>query len=810
MPRRKKQDNILIGKTDFKYKFIPVFFNQEEKQSPHILNLPEKLTPPTIPSWEPTQLDRFLSNPLADLNNTTPQEKIKQQQSVKLKLAFKLPKEPFFSRFSLEMPQWHLPRLPKFKLNLFQKKSTVVKIKPIKQVAPTKIEFQPQSISYSLPSWQRAIASFSVIAIILVLPIKALSAFYQLRDSQQTIITSGTTAFEHLNLGQEAMKKGDFGSATQELQTSLNSFAEAQNKLDTIHPFWRSLLYLTPKIGDKLKNGEELMLAGTNLTLGSLPVLYLLTEKNQSTITLAKVKETLDEVAPRFAKTNDSLMRVNPDYLPEENRADFLKIREAIFLLNDDLQKINSLSKSLLAAAGLNEEKTYVVVFQNNNEIRPTGGFIGSYAEIKIKNGQITKINIPGEGSYNLSGTLMANITPPAPIQLLQPRWEFRDANWFPDFPTSAKKLIWFYEKGGGPTLDGLIAIDTEPMIDLMKLVGAIDLPTHNISVNADNFIDVIQKKVEVDYDKTKNQPKEVLADLAPVVLEKLFNDKNNLLPLLSLTNKNLAQKHIQFYFTDENLEKDIISQGWGGEIKDNLEGDYLAIVNANIGGDKSDRVIEQAIQHQAKILDDGTILDTVTVTRNHLGSESPFSNVKNNSFVRFYVPQGSQLLSAEGFVWPEENTFRAPETWYSPDEDLAKSEKTQQVDTKSGTTTTEESNKTVFANWMIVRPGEMTKATITYRLPFKIKKPEPQNTVQLISQLFKQDKKYSSYSLLAQKQAGSNNTILESTISWPANWKILWTNPIALNTEETKATFNTYLDEDKFLGLVFNNASNQ
>ncbi|MCX6778901.1 MAG: DUF4012 domain-containing protein [Candidatus Magasanikbacteria bacterium] len=809
MLRRKKQENTLNGKTDFKHKFIPVFFSQEEKQSPHVLNLPEKLTPPPPPTWEPTQLDRFLSNPLADLNKPNLQQE-KKQEPLRLKLNFKLPQESFLSKFSFELPHWRLPHLPKFKSNLSKKEGVDLKIKLVKKAAPVKVEFQPQNFSYSLPSWQRAIASFAVMALLLVLPIKAFSAFYQLRDSQQTIVASGTTAFEHLNLGQEAMQKGDFGSATQELQLSLNSFAEAQNKLDTIHPFWRSLLYFTPKIGDKLKNGEELMLAGTNLTLGSLPVLYLLTEKNQSGISLAKVKETLDEVAPRFAKTNDSLMRVNPDYLPEENRAAFLKIREAIFLLNDDLQKINSLSKSLLTAAGINEEKTYLVVFQNNNEIRPTGGFIGSYAEIKIKNGQITKIDIPGEGSYKISGTLMANLAPPAPIQLLQPRWEFRDANWFPDFPTSAKKLMWFYEKGGGPTLDGLIAIDTNPMIDLMKIVGSIDLPTHNITVDANNFIDVIQKKVELDYDKTKNQPKEILADLAPLVLEKLFNNKNNLLPLLSLTNKNLTQKHIQFYFADKTLEKDIISQGWGGEMKDNPEGDYLAVINANIGGDKSDRVIEQTIQHQAKILDDGTVLDTVTITRNHLGSDNVFSNVKNNSYIRFYVPRGSQLLSAEGFIWPEENTYRAPETWYNQDEDLEKTEKTQTVEPQSGTTTAEESDKTVFANWMIVRPGETAKATITYRLPFKIKKPEPQNTIQLIRQLFKQDKNYSSYSLLAQKQAGSNNVILESTISWPENWKILWTNPFVLNSQENQVTFNTYLDEDKFLGLVFNNSYNQ
>lgn len=806
MPRRKKQDENNPGKTDFKYKFIPVFFNQEETHSPHVLNLTEKLTPSSPPAWQPTDLDRLLSNPLQELAKIgTPKQT--EKSPVKLKLNLELPKEPFWQKLSFKLPKIQLPRLPKVPVQLFKKKTA-----PESKAAPQiKIEYQPVRFSsYSLPNWQRAIFSFTVMAILLVLPIKAFSAYYQLRDSQKNIINYGTAAFEHLNKGQEAMQKGDFGTATQELQISLNSFAEAQNKLNNIHPFWRSLLYLTPKIGDRLKNGEELMLAGSNLTMGSLPILYLLTEKNQSALSLTKIKETLDEVAPRFAKTNDSLMRVNPDYLPDDNRAAFLKIREAIFLLNEDLQKITSLSKSLLAAAGIDGEKTYLLIFQNNNEIRPTGGFIGSYGEIKIKNGQVTKIDIPGEGSYALQGTLLANLIPPTPLQLLQPRWEFRDANWFPDFPTSAKKLMWFYEKSGGPSVDGVIAIDTNPLLDLMKIVGPVDLPEHSLTINETNFIDAIQKKVEVDYDKTKNQPKEVLSDLAPIILEKIFNNKNNLLPLLSLINNNLAQKHIQFFFTDPLLQKNITAQGWAGEIKNNDGGDFLSVINTNIGGEKSDRVIEQNIRHEAKILEDGSILDKITVTRKHLGGADPFSNAKNNSYVRFYVPEGSQLIAAEGFIWPDETNYKTPEKWYKLDEDLQKMEKNQTIDMRTGTIVTQEFNKTVFANWMIVKPGETTEATITYRLPFKVKKPENKKIAQWASRIFQQDKKYASYSLLVQKQAGTKADGLETLVTWPDAWKPLWFNPTAITEQPNNYYFSTQLSEDRFVGIVFENSSNQ
>lgn len=805
MPRRKSQDENYSGKTDFKFKFIPIFFAQEEKHSPHVLNLPEKLTPPPEPSWQPTDLDLLLSNPLGELENIG-LKKTKVNQ-VKIKHNFKLPKEPFWQKINWEKPNWKIPSLswPKIKFQLPQKKAAAIKSK-----APV-IKFKqpaPVYVSYHLPHWQRAIAGFVAMAIFFVLPIKAFSAYYQLRDSQQNIVDSGTVAFEHLTKGQEALQKGDFASASQELQFSLNSFAEAQNKLNDIHPIWRSLLYLTPKIGDKIKNGEQLMIAGSNLTMGSLPILYLLTEQDQSSLSLSKIKQTLDEIAPRFAKTNESLMQVNPEYLPEANRFSFIKIRETISLLNNDLQKITSLSKNLMTAAGENEEKTYLFVFQNNNELRATGGFIGSYAELKIKNGQITKINLPGEGSYNLQGNLTANLIPPAPLQLLQPRWEFRDANWFADFPTSAKKLMWFYEKSGGPTVDGVIALDTNPLIDLLKIIGPITLNNQNLTINSENFIDTIQQRVEVDYDKTKNQPKEVLADLAPILIEKIFSEKNNLLPLLSLINKNLSEKHIQFFFTEPTLQKDITAQGWGGELKNNPNGDFLAVVNTNIGGEKSDRVIEQTIQHQAKIADDGTITDTVTVTRHNPGSESIFSNAKNNSYVRFYVPQGSQLISATGFIWPDETNYQAPEKWFTIDEDLQKINNTQTIDEKTGTIITKETDKTVFANWMIVSPQETAVATITYRLPFKIKTPESKKMTDWLTQFFQKNEAYSSYSLLVQKQAGSRSDLLENTIIWPENWQTLWASPASAAITNNNFYSSSILSHDEFTGIVFENSS--
>ena len=67
--------------------------------------------------------------------------------------------------------------------------------------------------------------------------------------------------------------------------------------------------------------------------------------------------------------------------------------------------------------------------------------------------------------------------------------WTMHDANWFPNFPTSAEKVSWFYEKTGGRTVDGVIAITPELLRDLLAITGPIDMPEYDKTINADNFI---------------------------------------------------------------------------------------------------------------------------------------------------------------------------------------------------------------------------------------------------------------------------------------------------------------------------------
>jgi len=296
---------------------------------------------------------------------------------------------------------------------------------------------------------------------------------------------------------------------------------------------------------------------------------------------------------------------------------------------------------------------------------------------------------------------------------------------------------------------------------------------------------------VEVDYDKQLNQPKKILADFAPLFLDRLWQiwPQQGQAIFKALVDS-LAEKQILFYFSDPALEKTFVDQGWAGEILA-TEKDYLSVVNTNLNGFKTDKVVEQKVYHQAQLQADGAVIDTVRIVRRHLGGQSQYGwyNKVNADYLRVYVPLGSRLISAQGQTL---EGYSAPIDYqaqgFKTDPDVAAQERGMMVDAKSGTQIFEESGKTVFGNWVYVSPGETVEVTYQYALPFKI-------NLGLDS---------ASYSLLAQKQSGSLGSAIESVLQLPSSLPIAWQYPTNLVRSGQQIKFSADLKTDKFYGIVF------
>lgn len=378
----------------------------------------------------------------------------------------------------------------------------------------------------------------------------------------------------------------------------------------------------------------------------------------------------------------------------------------------------------------------YLVLFQNNTEMRATGGFIGSYAIVNMKNG-VPENYFFETDVHKLDDAFnkLEIITPPNGLRSLIHTWVMEDSNWAVDFPEAAQKINWFYEHEkevvakSNPTneelikrleqsgrIDGVIAINATVMSDLLKIVGPVTLNEYNTTINSDNFLEITQYQVEREYwqnpiNRVINNPKSILKDMIPKTIKQI-SERKKYNEVIDLIQKELREKQIIFYFYDDHKEKIALINGWAGEIKQ-TDGDYLYVVNSNTSANKSSLNVKEDIKLNASIDTDGTVIDQLTVTRTHSG-DGVWPDGDNNNYMRILVPYGAEIISA----------------------------KLDEVNCVNDVQVTKEAGKYVFALFVNTLPRSSRILTISYKLPTNISKNE--------------------YTLYVQKQPGNLGDNLE------------------------------------------------
>lgn len=658
-------------------------------------------------------------------------------------------------------------------------------------------------------AWKRQVLAFAVIAILVTLPLQALLSYAGLLDRAGVIAADAQEAVGGLKDAGENVLGGE--SSAEAFTRSAGAFASTRERVDDLTVRLAALLSGN---GEKLSSGTKLLDAGEAVSKAGAELAAGLdamqASQETNAVKLAHMTRALELALPHLEEGVARLDEVSARSVPSAYRSTFIRIREDVRTALADLKRASSSSPTLLDAIGANGKRRYLVVFQNANELRPTGGFIGSFALMDLKDGKIEKMEIPSGGSYDLRGGFNRRIKAPEQLRLVNPRWEFQDANWFPDFPTSARSLMWFYEKSGGPTVDGVIAVSSGVMQELLRAVGPIEMPEYGKTITAENFMLETQKVVEIEYDRETNRPKQIITDMAPKLLKKLVDGGSSDLPkLASALGKALSSKDIQVYFSDESAQLAADAFGWTGALRPTANADYLAVIDTNIAGGKTDGVIDEFIRHETRFENNGTIIDTVTVTRAHRGKAGElFTGIKNIDYMRVYVPKGSALLSAEGFQAPAEGYFLPQDTTLQPSTLLAAVEGPTTIDEDSGTTIHDESELTVFGNWVQLEPGETKTVKLTYRLPFRLADltREAASWTERLKDTLGAYVPTAELKLIVQKQAGATRRTLETRTLAPTGWSIRTSVPEEAKVEPGRLELKAPLDQDVFVGMVLVN----
>lgn len=428
----------------------------------------------------------------------------------------------------------------------------------------------------------------------------------------------------------------------------------------------------------------------------------------------------------------------------EEIQGDLLGMEKNITSLSDNLllinyrQQLTDLSAGLINIAKVtagsrdvlllapaflsNEEaKTFLLLFQNNNELRATGGFWGSYGILTLERGKITKLFT--DDIYHLDSEVIGKlkIEPPAPIKkyLNVNYWYLRDANWSPDFPTSANEALRFYKlEGGKEKIDGVIAITPKVISDMLAVAGS--LVVDGINYGADNFLSTLQYEVEKNYESrgaSQWDRKDVIGQIASKLVERVWQlDLRQTSLIASSVHDNLQNKNIIFYFPDQQQQNLVVRNNWSGEIRSS-SADYLAVIDSNMAAFKSNQYVDRTISYdvQKKVIsnDQYYYLATVKIKYQHRGSFS-WDSTRYRTYTRVYVPQGAILNYWSGAMENDRST------------------KPGVIDIG------QEFGKTYFGTFIAVEPGQSGELIFSYRLPVN----------------------FNPYSLLYQKQPGTQDEL--------------------------------------------------
>ena len=318
-----------------------------------------------------------------------------------------------------------------------------------------------------------------------------------------------------------------------------------------------------------------------------------------------------------------------------------------------DMQTLTKVADAVMQKDG--RERVYLLLLQNSTELRPGGGYIGSFAILKIRDGVVTDFAVH---DTNLFDAREPNtLEPPYPMRetLKVGSWQMRASNWSPDFPTTALKAEEMYHLGQGEEqFDAVIGVTTNTLVSVLRLTGDITLPEYNKTFTADTVVDDLEYQVEQQWWKDGQgigERKQAIRALGDAILARVktlgLGDKKILFETVLA---DLHQKDIQVFFKDATIQDEISAAGWSGHLDTSWKEDFVSVVDANLNAYKTDRVMERHIDYTVDMTGDAPQA-TLLITYKNTATTKDWRTTDYQSYVRVYVPDGSWLGAVDGAV---------------------------------------------------------------------------------------------------------------------------------------------------------------
>ncbi len=588
------------------------------------------------------------------------------------------------------------------------------------------------------------------------------------------------------------------------IRQNILSIKQEVNFLMPITPY----LGWIPKIGPTLVTAAPLLEmadAGTETAAfairGLKPALTILqSEASTGEERVPALIEVVDAAKPDLLQAGRSLEKVIDARTAINNEAAQPWRVQTLLQLADEWLPIAQdglkLSLVLPKMMGMDGRRNYLIMAQNEDEIRPTGGFITGGGVVVVENGRILALDF--QDSYGIDDLTKPYEFPPEQFNNLMgyELFLFRDTNFWPDFPTSAEVAMDSYSYGRSlPPLDGAIGIDQRFLELMLQATGSISLPGVDEMVTSENIIETIQATWAKDEDETIAEwtfnRKSFLGAFATAFLDKVQTDFGSIDPIQLVTSvfEATSTKRLQIYMRDPAVADVLNEVNWDGRLENPANQDYWMVVDTNLGFNKANLFIERRFEYQIEIDENGAAQANLSATFIHTGNKTtdicaqawPTYEDPNYlavasgcywNYYRIYTPAGTTLLDSTRHTIAAEVMSRE-EVW---------DQTAEAVNDVAGWTT--------FANLLVVEEAAQTETALSYQLPENIIVALPEGSKQ--------------YQLQIGKQAGTSTTPVTIRINLPNNAEIVEFSPSNGVVEGNQISFDLNLLTDLSLSVTY------
>lgn len=562
-----------------------------------------------------------------------------------------------------------------------------------------------------------------------------------------------------------------------------------------------------PKVGPTLIAAPELLEmadAGTETAAfavrGLLPGLSVLQNKALSSDEqLSQLVAILDAAKPDLKQAGHSLARVAAARATITNVADQPGQIQTLFALTDEWLPLaqDGLKFSLVLPqiAGIDSAKNYLLIAQNEDELRATGGFISGVGLLKVENGRI--VNLDFQDAYAVDNFNKPLNDPPAQLKelMMLDLFVFRDTNFWPDFPTSATVGMDLYSYSKDlPPLDGAIAFDQQFLQLLLRGTGPISLQQNDTSVDAQNVVEYLRSSWQIGEGESLTERKSFFGEFAQAILQKVQGDFTTINPVKLAQNsyEAIQTKRLQIYVHDPKVATVLDELNWDGRLENPTGQDYLMVVDTNMGFNKANLYIDRQTDYTVNLTENTTPQSTLQINyaHNHQGAEDEpcyqgdtyllyaqrpeYSVIADRcywNYLRVYAPSQANLTATTELMVPGD-TLLSGQNWQSEAVLLSELEELS-----------------TFANFMIVPKASALSTEFSYTLP---------NTI------IQQTKEGQQYQLHLQKQAGMKAEPVTVTIELPKTADVVAYTPSSATIDGNRVIFDLMLTSNTTISVTY------